>query len=186
MHQSGENRGATLRTNGWREKWYNSAMEISLNTVIRFHYRLSDEDGAFSETSRDADPVVYLHGHGGVVRGLEQAMRGRKAGDSFSVTVTPEQGYGERDPEAMKRVPIKHLVRPGKLAAGKAVLVNGKDGHLQATVLKVGRFNVDLDFNHPLAGKTLLFEIDVVDVREATAEEISHGHAHGPGGAHHH
>jgi FKBP-type peptidyl-prolyl cis-trans isomerase SlyD len=118
------------------------------------------------------------------VAGLESELRGRRAGDELTVTVAPEDAYGARDPTAVQRVPIKHLVRPGKLAVGKVVAVNTSVGPRRATVLKVGRFNVDVDLNHPLAGKTLIFDVKVLDVREATSEEIAHGHAHGPGGAH--
>ena len=160
-------------------------MEIGHNKVVTFHYRLTEADGDLSESSHDAEPVCYLHGHGGLVPGLEQAMNQRKAGDAFDVTVPPDQGYGERNAQPLRRVPIKHLVRPGKLSVGKAVVVNGKDRQYSGTVAKVGRFNVDLDLNHPLAGRTLMFDVQVVDVREATPDEPAHGHAHGPGGAHH-
>jgi FKBP-type peptidyl-prolyl cis-trans isomerase SlyD len=87
-----------------------------------------------------------------------------------------------RDETAVQRVPIKHLIRPGKLAVGLAVNVNTSAGARRGTVLKVGRFNVDVDLNHPLAGKTLVFDLRIVDVRDATPEEIAHRHAHGPGG----
>ncbi len=162
-----------------------SEMQIGKDTVVVFHYRLSSESGDVSESTDDGEPLAYLHGRGQLVRGLEQAMRGRTAGDTFTVELNPEQAYGAHDPAATQRVPIKHLVRPGKLAPGKVVVVNMRDGQRQATVLKVGRFNVDLDLNHPLAGKTLSFDIRIVEVREATAEELAHGHVHGPGGAHH-
>jgi FKBP-type peptidyl-prolyl cis-trans isomerase SlyD len=85
----------------------------------------------------------------------------------------------------VQRIPIKHLIRPGRLEVGKAVAVNTNAGQRRATVLKVGRFNVDVDLNHPLAGKTLIFDVRVLDVRDATPEEIAHRHAHGAGGAHH-
>lgn len=159
-------------------------MEISPNKVVTFHYTLTDSEGSFTETSEERDPVAYLHGRGNIVRGLEDALRGRQAGDELKVTVAPEDAYGPHDPSSVQRVPIKHLVRPGKLAAGQIVAVNTTEGPRRATVLKVGRFNVDVDLNHPLAGKTLIFDVRIVDVREATREEIAHGHAHGPGGAH--
>lgn len=160
-------------------------MEISQDKVVSLHYELSVQDDAQTESSRDGDAVSILHGHGGLIPGLEQALTGRKAGDQFQVTIAPDQGYGEYVAQPPKRVPIKHLVRPGKLKAGQSVVVDGKEGRFGGTVVKVGRFNVDLDLNHPLAGKTLEFDIEIVDVRDATAEEIAHGHAHGPGGAHH-
>lgn len=159
-------------------------MEIAANRVVSFHYKLSDGDGVFIESSEGNEPVAYLHGRHSIVPGLESALRGRRAGDDLTVTVAPEDAYGPRDPSAVQRVPIKHLVRPGKLAAGAIVTVNTTEGSRRATVLKVGKFNVDVDLNHPLAGRTLVFEVSIVDVREATQEEIAHGHAHGPGGAH--
>ncbi len=159
-------------------------MEIARNTVVTFHYKVQDPEGAFTETSEGGDPAVYLHGRHNIVPGLEKALQGRQAGESLSVTVAPEEAYGARDPDGLVRVPIKHLIRPGKLEPGKLVSINTDRGAQQATVLKVGRFNVDVDLNHPLAGKALVFEVTILDVREATAEEIEHGHAHGPGGAH--
>ncbi len=159
-------------------------MEIARNRVVTFHYKVRDSEGSFSETSEDSDPAGYLHGRNNIVRGLENALQGRQAGEELTVTVPPEEAYGPRDPNGLVRVPIKHLIRPGKLEPGKVVSINTERGAQQATVLKVGRFNVDVDLNHPLAGRTLVFEVKILDVREATAEEIEHGHAHGPGGAH--
>ena len=159
-------------------------MEISLNKVVTFHYTLTDTEGSFTESSAERRAVAYLHGRGNIVRGLESELRGKRAGDELKVTVAPENAYGPRNPQAIQRVPIKHLVRPGKITAGKVVIVNTDSGQRQATVLKVGRFNVDLDFNHPLAGRTLVFDVKIVEVRDATSEEIAHGHAHGAGGAH--
>jgi FKBP-type peptidyl-prolyl cis-trans isomerase SlyD len=160
-------------------------MQIEKNKVVFFHYTLTDQEESFSETSRDAEPVACLHGHRNIVPGLEKAMAGKSAGDTFSVSLTPEEGYGPRDDEAVQRVPIKHLVRPGRLAPGKMVTVNTTQGQRAARVIKVGRFNVDIDLNHPLAGRTLIFDIEIVEVRDASAEEIRHRHAHGPGGHEH-
>lgn len=160
-------------------------MQVSRNRIVSFHYALKVTGEEFSETSLGGDPVSYLHGHDGVIPGLEDAMSQREPGDRFSVTVTPDRGYGQYVARALQRVPIKRLVKPGKLVAGKQVVFDGAHGRQQGTVVKVGRFNVDLDTNHPLAGKTLVFDIEVIDVREATPEELAHGHAHGPGGAHH-
>ncbi len=160
-------------------------MQIDKSRVVSFHYTLTDTQNTLTETSRDGDPVAYLHGHGNIVPGLEKAMAGRTTGDRFTATIAPEDAYGARDEEAVQRVPIKHLVSRGKLAAGKVVAVNTTQGQRTGTVIKVGRFNVDLDLNHPLAGRTLVFDIEIVDVRDATEEEITHHHAHGPGGHNH-
>jgi len=161
-------------------------MEIAKNKVVTFHYTLTDEEGSFTESSDERGPVAYLHGRNNIVPGLEAELAGKRAGDELKVTVPPELAYGLRDETAFQRVPIKHLVRPGKLEGGKVVTVNTSSGYRRGTVVKVGRFNVDVDFNHPLAGKTLIFDVKIIEVRDATEEEIAHGHAHGPGGAHAH
>jgi FKBP-type peptidyl-prolyl cis-trans isomerase SlyD len=162
-----------------------SRMQIEKNKVVTFHYTLNDAEGSYTESTEGKEPAKYLHGYGGIVRGLEREMKGKQAGDEFSVTVQPEDAFGLRHPGGAMRVPIKHLVRPGKLAPGKVVAVNTDQGQRQAIVVKVGRFNVDIDFNHPMAGKTFVFDVKIVDVRDATPEEIEHRHVHGPGGAQH-
>lgn len=160
-------------------------MQIGRGKVVTFHYSVRDADGEELDSSEGKSPAVYLHGRGDIVPGLESEMRGRSAGDKFTATITPEHAYGMYDPEGLQRVPIKHLIRPGRLEAGKAVAVNTRRGAARATVLKVGKFNVDVDFNHPLAGKTLVFDVEVLDVRDATSEELAHGHVHGSGGVEH-
>jgi FKBP-type peptidyl-prolyl cis-trans isomerase SlyD len=159
-------------------------MQIERDKVVTFHYNLTDAEGSFTEASEGKDPIVYLHGYGNIVPGLENELRGKKAGDSFQARIAPEHAYGMRDESAVQRVPVKHLIRPGKLEVGKAVAVNTNAGPRRALVLKIGKFNVDLDLNHPLAGKTLVFDVRVVEVRDATPEEIAHRHVHGPGGHH--
>lgn len=164
-----------------------AGMKIEDDKVVTFHYRLQDSDGSFTESSEGKNPVTYMHGRGNIVRGLEKELRGRGSGEKLTVTVAPEEAYGLHDPDAVQRVPVKHLAARGKLVAGQMVPVNTNAGIRYALVLKVGHFNVDLDFNHPLAGRTLVFDIDIIGVRDATAEELEHGHAHGPEGhAHDH
>jgi FKBP-type peptidyl-prolyl cis-trans isomerase SlyD len=158
------------------------SITIDADKVVTFHYRLRDSDGTFTESSEGKNPVTYMHGHNNIVPGLETEMVGKGSGDKFTATVAPEDAYGPHDPNAVQRVPIKHLANKGRLVAGQMVAVNTRDGERHALVLKVGHFNVDLDLNHPLAGKTLIFDIDIVEVRAATSEELAHGHAHGPGG----
>lgn len=160
-------------------------MQISRNTVVRFHYRLSEVGGERIEDSRDEDPVTYLHGHGNILPALEQQLEGKAAGDSISATLSAVDAYGERDESAIARVPVKHLVYRGKLEPGTLAAVRTEHGMRQVRVLKVGKFNVDVDANHPLAGKALQFEVDILDARAATPEEIAHGHVHGEGGHHH-
>jgi len=162
------------------------ASKIAANSVVTFHYSLHDSDNSFSESSHGKSPVVYMHGHHNIVPGLESEMEGKGSGEKFTATVKPEDAYGLHDASAVQRVPIKHLASKGRLVPGQMVAVNVEGGARHALVLKVGHFHVDVDLNHPLAGKTLLFDIEIVDVRAATEEELHHGHAHGPGGAHDH
>ena len=160
-------------------------MEVANNRVVSFHYKLEELGGDYTEDSSGGDPMLYLHGHRGVLPGIEDAMKGRVAGDKFTVQVSPEDGYGLRHEDGLQRVPIKHLIGRKKPDVGDLVTVNTKTRKVNAKVVKVGRHNVDVDTNHPLAGKTLKFDIEVIDVREATFEEVSHRHAHGPGGHQH-
>lgn len=164
-------------------------MQITADKVVSFHYRLSETGGELLETSYEADPTLYLHGHSGLLAALEAELEGKQAGDKFTVSLTPEQGYGLRQEGATQRIPIKHLLGyekiKNKIKPGMKVAVNTQHGPWDAIVLKVGKFNVDIDSNHPLAGKNLEFELEVMDVRDATADELAHGHAHGVGGHHH-
>jgi FKBP-type peptidyl-prolyl cis-trans isomerase SlyD len=159
-----------------------STNTIGDDSVVSFHYTLRDDAGSITESSAGGSPVVYMHGHNNIVPGLETQLKGKNSGDKFTAIVTPEQGYGLRNENAIQRVPLKHIATRGPFEPGQMVVVNTRDGGRQARVVKVGHFNADLDLNHPLAGKTLTFEIEVVDVRSATEEELAHGHAHGPDG----
>ncbi len=160
-------------------------MNIAPKTVAVFHYTLRNEAGDELESSRGGDPSAYLHGANNIIPGLEKAMLGKSSGDVFSATVAPEDAYGQPDPKRQQRVPVKHLLFKGKLKPGMVVQLNTSEGRMPVTVVKAGRHSADIDTNHPLAGQALTFDIEIMDVREATEEEIAHGHAHGPGGHHH-
>jgi len=160
-------------------------MNVAKDTVIRFHYSLRDASGAPIESSEGRDPLAALIGHGGIVPGLEEAMMGRAAGESFDVTLEPEQAYGPRQEGLVQRVPKKYFRNGARLQPGDTTSVQTKNGPRVVTVLKVGMSVVDVDLNHPMAGRTLQFHIDVVDVRAATPEEIAHRHVHGDGGHQH-
>ncbi|WDE02986.1 peptidylprolyl isomerase [Thalassomonas viridans] len=160
-------------------------MKIADKTVARFHYTLKDEAGKEIESSAGGDPLAYLHGFNNMLVGVEKALTGKEAGDKFSVTLQPEEAYGERQEDAIQRVPVKHLQGAKKWQPGMTALVQTEQGERQVTVVKVGKFMVTVDINPPLAGKVLTFDLEVVDVREATVEEIEHGHAHGVGGHQH-
>lgn len=155
-------------------------MAITKDTVVQFHYTLKDADGTVIETSQSTgEPMAYLHGHGNIIPGLEEEMAGKEAGAEFTATVSPEKAYGQRDETAIQRIPVKHLQGAKKWKKGMIAHVETDQGPRQVTVIKVGKFMVDVDANHPFAGKELTFEVKIEDVREATAEEIQHGHAHG-------
>jgi FKBP-type peptidyl-prolyl cis-trans isomerase SlyD len=159
-------------------------MPIEKNTVVTFHYLLSDETGETVESSRNGEPNVYLHGHGGILPGLAEAMEGKEEGESLSVILPPEQAYGQRKLDAIQRVPAKRLMGAKKWKPGMIAQVQTEKGPRHVLVAKVGHKFADVDTNHPMAGKTLTFDIEVIDVRAADPEEIAHGHAHGPGGHH--
>jgi FKBP-type peptidyl-prolyl cis-trans isomerase SlyD len=160
-------------------------LNIAPRTVAFFHYTLRNEAGEELESSRGGDASAYLHGANNIVPGLEKAMAGKSSGDIFSATVAPEEAYGQPDPDRHQRVPVKHLLFKGKLKPGMVVQLNTGEGRVPVTVVKAGRHSADIDTNHPLAGQSLTFDIEIVDVREASEEEIAHGHAHGPGGHQH-
>ena len=161
------------------------SMTIGDDSVVSFHYKLRDDTGTFNESSEHGSPVVYMHGRNNIVPGLEKQLAGKKSGDTLTATVAPEEGYGERNENAVQRVPVKHLATRGPFSVGQMVVVNTREGGRQARVIKVGHFNVDLYINHPLAGRTLTLDIEIVEVRAATEQELAHGHAHGPHGHDH-
>ena len=160
-------------------------MNIEDKKVVSFHYTLRDEHGEQLESSREGDPMTYLHGAGNIIPGLEKAMVGKVAGDQFETSVEPAEAYGERDENGVQRIPAKHFKQAGRLEPGQVVVLQTRQGPRQVRVVKVGRFNVDIDTNHPMAGLSLTFDVEVTDVRDATAEEVTHGHVHGPGGVDH-
>lgn len=161
------------------------AIEIEKDTVVQFHYTLTNAQGEQLESTEGADPMAYLHGHGNIIPGLERALQGKSEGDSFSVTIEPADAYGERKDIPGQRIPLKHLLGAKKWRPGMTAWVETDQGRRQVTVAKVGKFNADCDLNHPLSGQTLTFDIQVLQIRDATEEEKSHGHAHGVGGHHH-
>lgn len=159
-------------------------MKIEKDRVVRFHYSVAEQGQEPVETSKGGEPLAILYGHGNIIPGLEKAMDGREAGDSFSADVPAAEAYGEKRAGLTQRVPKKHF-GDQRLVPGMQVVLNTNFGPRAVTIEKVGMSVVDVDLNHPMAGKDLHFDIDVVDVREATPEELEHGHVHGDGGHHH-
>ncbi len=159
-------------------------MKIEKDRVVRFHYTVSEVGQEPIESSKDRDPLVILVGHGNIIPGLENAMMDKAAGDSFGVDVAAKDAYGEYREGLSQRVPKKHF-GAAKLQPGSQVVLQTNFGPRAVTVQKVGMSVVDVDLNHPRAGKDLHFDVEIVDVREASAEEIEHGHVDGDGGHHH-
>ena len=160
-------------------------MQIASNTVASFHYTLTNDQGNVVDSSEGRDPLAYLHGSGNIVAGLEQAMEGRSVGDKFDVSVPPEQGYGVRDEQLIQKVPREAFQGIDNIEVGMHFQANGPHGVASVEVTEVSDQLITVDANHPLAGQTLNFAIEVVSVREANPEELEHGHVHGAGGHHH-
>jgi FKBP-type peptidyl-prolyl cis-trans isomerase SlyD len=156
-------------------------MKIAKNSVVSFHYTLSNNEGEVIDSSKGQEAFTYLQGGQMIVPGLEAQMEGRSEGDKFIAVVSPEQGYGEFDQQLLQRVPLDRF---GGQNVEAGMQFQAGEHHV-VTVKEVAGNEVLIDGNHPLAGVTLNFDVEVTGVREATAEEISHGHVHGPGGHHH-
>ena len=158
-------------------------MQIGAKKAVTIHYTLRADAGEVLDSSEGRAPLTYLHGEGNIVPGLEKALDGKQAGDEVKVTVPPEDGYGARSDDNVRNVPRRRLPE-GKIEPGMRMRMQTDVGQVIAMVTAVKGDYVTLDTNHPLAGTTLHFEVKVVEVRDATAEELEHGHVHGPGGHH--
>lgn len=163
-----------------------STLSIDSGTVVTFHYDLYVDGAERFETSKDSEAINLLYGDGMVLASMWDALRGKVAGEDLSITLPAEQAYGRRYPDRVQRVTLKRLgLKNRKLRPGQLVRVPGEQGALPGTIVKVGKFSVDVDTNHPLAGRELTFDIAIQSVRRATESEQAHGHVHGPGGHHH-
>ena len=159
---------------------------IGENQVVGIHYTLRDESKEVLDSSEGQDPLLYLHGHGQIVVGLEKALAGKKVGDKLDVAVSPEEGYGQYDPKLTSEVQKKQFPKQARLEVGALFEFSNSKGHpVVVRIVEVNAETVKVDANHPLAGKKLNFAVEIVSVREATKEELEHGHAHGEGGHHH-
>lgn len=159
-------------------------MQIADSTVASFHYTLTDEAGDILDSSREREPLTYLHGAGNIVPGLEKALAGRGQGDSFSVAVPPEEGYGPHHEELVQTVPKSAFQGAPEPKPGMQFQTQGSEGPATVVVTGIEDDKVTIDGNHPLAGKTLNFDIEVAEVREANKEELDQGHVHGADDAH--
>ena len=162
-------------------------MKAQKNTVVVMHYTLKNDQGVVLDSSEGKDPLAFIQGVGNIITGLETQIEGKEAGDKVQAVVSPEDGYGERFEELVHVVPKSGFRGEGdqQLTVGMQVQVETNNGVAIAAVTNIEGENVTLDLNHPLAGETLHFDVEIVEVREATAEELEHGHAHGEGGVEH-
>ena len=160
-------------------------MDISADKVVTIHYTLKDDDGTVLDSSAGSEPLAYIQGHGNLVSGLEKALEGKPDGANVAVSVAPEEGYGKYEAGLIQRVPKRTLQGAGEVRKGMQFQARTPEGMRLFTVTGIVGDMVTLDGNHPLADKTLHFDVQVVGVREATTEELEHGHVHGVGGHHH-
>jgi FKBP-type peptidyl-prolyl cis-trans isomerase SlyD len=162
-------------------------MKIAKDTVASLEYRLHLGDGKIVDQSEASDPLVYLHGYEEIVPGLEKALEGKRTGDTLQVVVPPDEAYGEHDPDGMEEVPRADLPPHLNIEVGEVIVATDEDGdEVEFLIKEVKGDTVVVDFNHPMAGKTLHFDVTVREVRAATPEELEHGHAHAPGDEHGH
>jgi FKBP-type peptidyl-prolyl cis-trans isomerase SlyD len=160
-------------------------VEIAADRVVLIHYTLKDDDGAIIDSSAGGEPLAYIQGHGNLVAGLEKALEGRQDGSIVAVSVPPADGYGKYNASLIQRVPKRSMQGSGEIKKGMQFQARTDDGMRLFTVTAVVGDMVTLDGNHPLADKTLHFDVEVVSVRDATTAELEHGHVHGVGGHHH-
>ncbi len=160
-------------------------MKIEKNTVVTLNYTLKNSAGEILDTSEGREPLVYLHGVGGLIPGLESELEGKETGNSFNTVIAPENAYGNRRDDLLHVVPKSGFQGDEEMQIGMQVQLETEQGPAIATISEIEGENVTLDLNHPLADMELHFAVDVMDLRDATADEISHGHVHGPGGHHH-
>jgi FKBP-type peptidyl-prolyl cis-trans isomerase SlyD len=158
-----------------------TTMQISQHKVASIHYTLTDNDGNILDSSAGREPLNYLHGAGNLIPGMEEGLQGKVKGDKFNLKVSPEKGYGAKDDKMLQQVP-RSAFGAQEVKVGMQFQTN--NGQV-VTITKIGLDSVTVDGNHPLAGVELNFAVEILDVRNATTEEISHGHVHGPGGHHH-
>lgn len=161
-------------------------MQVGPRTVVTVDYVLKDDEGEVLDSTEGQEPLAYLHGVGQIVPGLERALAGKADGDSIQVTIAPADAYGDHDPELVHTVPRSQFQGVDDIQEGMQFQANGPEGTQIVTVVALEGDEITLDGNHPLAGMTLHFDVKIVGIRDATLEELKHGHPHGPGDHHHH
>ncbi|HED18075.1 MAG TPA: peptidylprolyl isomerase [Gammaproteobacteria bacterium] len=160
-------------------------MQIEAQKVVTLNYTLTDNEGTVIDESSDST-FAYLHGASNIIPGLENALVGKTSGETLSVSVPPEEGYGERDTTRTQSVPKDMFPEDAPIEIGMQFHAQGPDEEtIVVTVTELEDDTVTVDGNHPLAGEQLNFAVEIIEVRDASEEEIAHGHVHGPD-AHHH
>lgn len=160
-------------------------MQITKHSVASLEYTLTNDEGEVLDSTQGRGPLAYVHGTESIIPGLERELDGKRAGDTFQVRIAPAEAYGERNEEMVQSVPREQMPAD-ELELGMQLEAQGEDGQgFLVTVIDLSETDVVLDANHPLAGVALNFDVQVVDVRAATREEVEHGHPHGPGGHSH-
>jgi FKBP-type peptidyl-prolyl cis-trans isomerase SlyD len=160
-------------------------MQIAKDKVVHIHYTLTDKEGQVLDSSKNADPLAYIHGIGALIPGLESELEGKETGDKLLAEIQPSDAYGEWDENKQHVISKAGFRGTEELKAGMRVQVDTGQGHAVAMVTRIDGEEVTLDLNHPLAGMTLHFDVEVMEVRDATESELDHGHVHGPGGHQH-
>jgi len=160
-------------------------MQVAKNKVISIDYTLTDAQGTELDSSQGRGPFAYIHGIGNIIPGLEAALEGKSTGDQVNAVIPPENAYGVRDEALVQQLPRSQFDTDQDIQVGMQFQAMSEAGPRVVTVVSVEDDNVTIDANHPLAGVTLHFDVTVNDIREATGEELDHGHAHGPDDHHH-
>lgn len=160
-------------------------MVVAADKVVHIHYTLTNDEGEVLDSSRGHAPLAYIHGQGNIIPGLESALAGRAVGDTFSVSIPPEEAYGLHDESLIQAAPKSAFVGVAEIEPGMQFHAETPEGMQLVTVIEVLDDEVILDGNHPMAGITLNFAVEITEIRDATVEELEHGHVHGPGGHHH-
>jgi FKBP-type peptidyl-prolyl cis-trans isomerase SlyD len=160
-------------------------MQIEKHTVVSIDYTLTNKEGIVLDSSKENELLSYIHGVGNLIVGLEKELEGKSVGDAFKVSIPPDEGYGFRDDSLIEVVGKDMFQGVDSLETGMQFQAPTNQGVKIFSIVKIEGDEVTVDGNHPLAGETLNFDVKVMNIREATDEELAHGHAHGPGGAHH-
>lgn len=158
---------------------------IAENLVVTMQYEVKDEAGQTLDKSTPETPLVYLHGYDNIIPGLENALLGKTVGERVEVVVAPADAYGEHNEHLVNDVPLAMFQGVENVEVGMGFTANTEQGPVEVTIVAVTDEFAKVDGNHPLAGKTLTFDVTIEDIREATDDELAHGHAHGAGGHHH-